>query len=111
MAVLFFNNHQVKVYRQRRVGSTNRHTLSATGTVYAADITPADPERSQFENQAVGKLYICYLEPDTDIKVNDEVVITDITTLNGKRFSVQGVSHWEGFGLVDCKEVSLVAKD
>lgn len=111
MAALFFDNHSVIVYRQKRVGSTNRHTMSATGTVYAADITPAEPARDFYDNQATGKTYTCYLEVTTDVKVGDELVISDTTTLNSKRFAVKGVSHWEGFGAVDCKEVTIVARD
>lgn len=108
---LFFTNHEVTVYRNRRIGSNNRWTMSATGTVEPADITPASLERTEFENSAVGKVYICYMETDVNIKEGDEVVITDSSSLNAKRFSVKGVSRWEGFGIVDSKEITLVSKD
>lgn len=108
---LFFTNHQIQVYRNRRIGSANRFNVSATGTVLPADITPASLERSEFENTAIGKTYIGYCDSTVDIKEADEIVITDTTTLNNKRFSVKGVSIWEGYGIVDCKELTLVSKD
>lgn len=108
---LFFTNHQIQVYRNRRIGSANRFNVSATGTVLPADITPASLERSEFENTAIGKTYIGYVESSNDIKEADEVVIVDSTSLVNKRFSVKGVSTWEGYGIVDCKELTLVSKD
>lgn len=85
--------------------------MSATGTVHPADITPASLERTEFENSAIGKVYIGYVDVATNIKESDEVVVTDTSSLNSKRYSVKGVSHWEGFGVVDCKELTLVSKD
>lgn len=108
---LFFTNHELRVYRNRRIGSTNRYTMSATGTVLPADITPASLERTEFENSAVGKTYIGYLDSTVDVKEGDDVVVVDSTDLNNKRYSVKGVSRWEGFGIVDCKELTLVSKD
>lgn len=111
MASLFFTNHDIQVYRNRRIGSANRFTMSATGTVLPADITPASLERTEFENQAIGKTYIAYVEVDVDIKEGDEAVIVDSSDLSSKRYSVKGVSRWEGFGIVDCKELTLVSQD
>lgn len=111
MASLFFKNHEIQVYRNRRIGSTNRYTVSATGTVHLADITPASLERTEFENQAIGKTYIGYVEVDVNIKEGDEITIVDSSDLSNKRYSVKGVSRWEGFGIVDCKELTLVSKD
>ncbi len=109
MASLFFTNSTIQIYRNRRIGSTNRYTVSATGTVHLSDITPASLERTEFQNQAIGKTYIGYVEVDVDIKEGDEAVVDsgDLST----RYSVKGVSRWEGFGIVDCKELILVAKD
>lgn len=111
MATLFFTNHDIQIYRNRRIGSNNRYTMSATGTVVPADITPASLERTEFENSAIGKTYIGYVDVDLNIKESDEVVVTDTTDLNTKRFSVKSVSRWEGFGIVDCKELTLVSQD
>ena len=85
--------------------------MSATGTVQPIDITPASLERTEFENSAIGKTYTGYCEQDLNIKEGDEIVVTDTSDLNNKRFSVKGVSRWEGYGIVDCKELTLVSKD
>lgn len=111
MANLFFWNHTIQIYRNRRIGTANRYTMSATGTFHPADITPASLERTEFENQAIGKTYIAYVEQDVDIKEGDEVTIADSSDLSSKRYSVKGVSRWEGFGIVDCKELTLVSQD
>lgn len=108
---LFFSNHDIQIYRNRRIGVTDRYNMSATGTVERADINPASLERTEFENSAIGKTYIAYVEVATNIKEGDEVVIADASTLNNKRFSVKGVSRWEGLGIVDVKELTLVSKD
>jgi len=108
---LFFTNHEITVYRNRRIGSSNRYNVSATGTVIPSDITPASLERTKFENQSVGKTYLGYVEVDADVKEGDEIVVTDSSDLNAKRYSVKGVSRWEGFGIVDCKELTLVSMD
>ena len=107
---LFFKTNEIQVYRNRRIGSANRFNVSATGTVLLADITPASLERSEFENTAIGKTYIAYLESTDDVKEADEIVIIG-GTFDGKRFSVKGVSTWAGSGIVDCKELTLVAQD
>lgn len=108
---LFFTNHEIQVYRNRRIGNANRFSISATGTVLPIDITPASLERSEFQNTAIGKTYIGYVEADNDVKEGDDIVVTDSSDLNSKRYSVKGVSRWEGFGIVDCKELTLVSKD
>lgn len=108
---LFFTNHEIQIYRNRRIGSNNRYTMSATGTVLLADITPASLERTEFENSAIGKTYIGYVESSSDVKEGDDIVVRDTTSLIAKRYGVKGVSHWEGFGIVDCKELTLVSKD
>ena len=108
---LFFTNHEIQIYRNRRIGSANRFTMSATGTVNAADITPASLERTQFENQAIGKTYIGYVDVNVDVKEGDEIKVADSSDQNTKRYSVKGVSRWEGFGIVDCKELTLVSQD
>jgi hypothetical protein len=108
---LFFTNHEITVYRNRRIGVTNRYGMSATGTVLPSDITPASLERTKFENQSVGKTYLGYIEVNADVKEGDEIVVTDSSDQNAKRYSVKGVSRWEGFGIVDCKELTLVSMD
>lgn len=108
---LFFTNHEIKVYRNRRIGSNHRYTMSATGTVLPSDITPSGLERTEFQNQNIGKQYLGYIEVNADVKEGDEIVIADSSDLNAKRYSVKGVSRWEGFGIVDCKELILVSMD
>lgn len=108
---LFFTNHQIQIYRNRRIGSNDRYTMSATGTVNPADITPASLERTVFENSAVGKTYIAYLEVNVDVKESDQITVVDSSSQNAKRYSVKSVSTWQGFGIVDCKELVLVSKD
>jgi len=108
---LFFTNHEIQVYRNQRIGSTNRYTISATGTILPSDITPASLERTKFENTAIGKTYLGYVEQEADIKEGDEVVITDTSDLTTKRFAVKSVSRWEGYGIVDTKELTLVSQD
>jgi len=107
MAALFFNNFEISIYRNRQIGSNNRFTMSATGTVHPIDITPASLERTEFENTAIGKTYIAYVDESVDIKEGDEVV----TLSNSKRYSVKSVSLWTGFGIVDTKELTIVSQD
>lgn len=108
---LFFWNHEVAIYRNRQLGAANKWTMSATGTIELADITPASLERTEFENGPVGKTYVAYMEPGTDVKEGDIIIVRDSTTLDSKRYTVKSVSRWEGFGVVDSKELTIVSRD
>lgn len=104
---IFFNSHDVAIYRKRRRGSTNRFGLSATLTVVDADIQPSSLERAQMANGRFGATYECYMDASIDIKEGDQVV----DTATNKRYSVKGVSEWDGAGLLSHKEIILVSED
>lgn len=104
---IFFNSSDVQIYRRRRIGSANRYAISATLTVFPADIQPLDPERLEMVDGRYGATYETFMDASIDIKEGDQVV----DTATGKRYSVRGVSQWSGAGLLDHKEVILVSQD
>lgn len=104
---IYFNSHDIQIYRKRRIGSSNRYAMSATLTVYEADIQPAGAERLQMVDGRFGAVYETYMDASINIKEGDQVVDTS----NGKRYSVKGVTEWDGAGLLDHKEVILVSVD
>lgn len=103
---LFFNNHTITIYRQRRIGSADRYSMSATFTAYRADIQPATQERTEFVQGRFGAVFEAYIEAYADIKEGDQILTED-----GKRYSVKGVNHWEGAGLLDHIHVILTSLD
>lgn len=103
--MLFFPSHQITIYRRRRVGSTNRYSMSATLTVSPADIQPASVERTQFAEGHFGAVFDAYVEESLDIKEGDQIIT------NGKRYSVKGVSRFEDGGMLPHKQILLVAQD
>lgn len=107
---LFFTNHQIQIYRSRRKSNTDRYGLSATFTAYYSDIQPATQERTQFVGGSIGAVYTAFVDATVDIKESDQVHILG-GTYNGKVFSVKGVQHWQGAGLLDHIELVLVAQD
>lgn len=107
---LFFANHQIQIYRNRRKGSSDRYGMSATFTGYNSDIQPASQERTQFIGGSIGAVYTAFVDTDADIKESDQVHIIG-GVYNNKVFSVRGVQHWEGAGLLDYTELVLVAQD
>lgn len=107
---LFFKNHQIQVYRRKRKGTSDRYTLSATFTAYPADLQPMAAERVQFVNGRIGATYDAYVDTSADIKESDQVHIIG-GTYDGKVFSVKGVEHWEGAGLLDHTHIIMVAQD
>lgn len=106
MSVLYFKNHEITIYRTRRKSGTDRYGLSATLTAYSIDIQPSSIERVQMLGTRYGATYDAYVDSAVDIKEGDEVVDE-----SGKRYSVRGVSHYESAGLLDHKEITLVAQD
>ncbi len=107
MNTLYFDNHEITIFRKRRIGSTNRFAISATYTAYRADIQPATRERVEFFNGRFGAVFTAFVEATVDIRENDQVV----TTSDSKRYSVKGVQRWQGAGLLDHLEIVLVSQD
>jgi len=103
---LFFNSNQITVYRNRKVAGKNLFGMSVTGTAYSIDIQPASDQRTQFLNGRFGATFIAYVDSYVDIKEGDQVL-----TEGNKRYSVTGVANWSGAGLLDYKELVLVAQD
>lgn len=105
---VYFTNSNIEIFRKRRIGSTNRFSMSATLTPYLADIQPETrPERVEMDGARYGTLWIAFVDASVDIKENDEIHIVD----TDKVYSVKGVQEWGGAGLLDHKEVTLVSQD
>lgn len=106
---LFYDNHQISIYRNRQIGSTNRFGMSATYTVYPADIQPASLERQQMFPERWGAVFTAFVDASDDIREGDQIVSED-----GKVYSVKGVERWQGGGGIaelDHLELTLVAMD
>lgn len=103
---LFFPSDQIQVYRQRRIGSAHRYSISATGTVWAADIQPASPDRVENIEERFSALQVAYVDVDLDVKEGDK-----IRTSDGREYQVKGIQIWRGAGLLDHKELLLSSKD
>lgn len=104
---VFFNSHDIQLYRRRRISNTDRFSLSATLTVIQADIQPASRERVEMVDGRYGAVWDCYMDSSIDIKEGDQA----IDTATGKRYSVKAVNDWSGAGLLDHKEIILVSQD
>lgn len=103
---LFFKNHQIIIFRKRRISGTDRYSVSATFTAYQADIQPASQERTEFVAGRIGTTFTAFVEATVDIKEGDQV-----RTEDGKKYSVKGVQHWQGAGLLDHIELTLTSQD
>lgn len=103
---LFFQNHEIEIYRNRRKGVTNRFGMSATFTAYNADIQPASQERIEFIAGRIGTTFTAFIEANVDIKEGDQVLTED-----GKRYSIKGVQKWSGAGLLDHIELTMTSQD
>lgn len=106
---LFFPNHQITIYRNRRKGTANRWGMSATFTAYQADIQPASGIRQQQFPDRWGALFSAFVEVSDDIKEGDQIITED-----GKKYSVKGIQRWDGGGVfteLDHLELVLVAQD
>lgn len=103
---LFFRNHQITIYRNRKVAGKDQFGMSATGTASQVDIQPASDSRTEFVGGRIGATFTAFVDVDTDIKEGDQIVTED-----GKRYSVRGVANWQGAGLLDHKEITLVSQD
>lgn len=107
---LFFSSHEINIYRRRRIGSTNRFAMSATFTAYNADIQPASRERIEMVEGRLGKTWSAYTDVSVDVKEGDQLAVTDKNG-NTARYSVRGVSTWDGAGLLSHKELVIVSQD
>lgn len=107
---IFFPNHQITIYRRRRKGSTDKYTMSATFTAYQSDIQPATLDRVTLIGGRIGATYTAFVDTTADIKEGDQVKIIGGAYAN-KVFSVKGVNHWEGAGLLDHTELTLESQD
>jgi hypothetical protein len=106
---LDFPNHQITIYRNRRISSSNRFSMSATFTPYSADIQPGSELRQQLVPERWGAVFTAFVDTSSDIQEGDQVHTED-----GKLYSVRGVQHWEGgggFSDIDHLELVLVALD
>lgn len=106
MASLFFQNHQITIFRRRRISGSDRYAVSATFTAYNADIQPASQERTEFIAGRIGTTFTAFVEATVDIKEGDYVHTED-----GKVYAVKGVMKWEGAGLLDHIELILTSQD
>lgn len=104
---IYFNSHDIEIYRNRRRGSTHRYGMSATLTVVDADIQPASLERTQMFDGRFGTMWDAYVDESIDIKEGDQLVDTS----TNKRYSVKAVTTWDGAGLLSHKELTLVSMD
>lgn len=108
--MLFFQNHEIQIYRRRRKGNTDRYAMSATFTAYQSDIQPASQSRTEFVQGRFGATYTAFVDASVNIKEGDQCRITS-GTYAGKVFSVNGVQVWQGAGLLDHIELVLVSID
>lgn len=106
MSTLFFKSHEITIYRHRRIGSTNRFSMSATFTSLPADIQPATKERMEMFDGRFGSVFTAFVDITVDIKEGDQVVDNQ-----NKKYSVKGMQKWQGAGLLDYIELVLVAQD
>lgn len=106
MSVLYFANNEITIYRNRRIGSSDRYGISATLTSYPADIQPASIARQQLVEGNFGAVYDAFIDVSVDIKEGDQVIDS-----SGKRYSVRGTSRWNNAFLLDHKEILLVSLD
>lgn len=107
MSTLYFTNSQIRIYRFRQVGSSQRWSISATFTAYEATIEPATPQRTEMASGQIGHVFTGFVSIDADVKEGDQLRIIG----DDKIYNVKGVSRWEGAGLLDHLELTLIAED
>lgn len=103
---MFFNNHEITIYRNRKVFNKDQFGMSATGTVQQIDIQPASDERTDFMGGRIGAIFVGYVDSSVDVKEGDE-----IHTEDGKVYAVKGIGVWDGAGLLSHKELTLTSQD
>lgn len=107
---LFFTNHQIQIYRTRRKGTSDRYGMSATFTGFPVDLQPASTERTEFIQGRIGATYTGFVDTDCEIKEGDQARIIG-GAYDGKLFSIKGVQHWDGAGLLDHVELTMTSQD
>lgn len=103
---IFFENHEITIYRNRKVSGKDKFSMSATLTAYAADIQPATDQRTEFVGGRIGATFTAFVDSNVPIKEGDQVLTED-----GKRYSVRGVANYSGAGLLDHVEITMVSQD
>ncbi|TAL08218.1 MAG: hypothetical protein EPO02_13605 [Nitrospirae bacterium] len=103
---VFFQNHQITIYRNRKVANKDKFSMSATLTVYDSDIQPATDQRTEFVGGRIGATFTAFVDSNVPIKEGDQVLTED-----GKRYSVRGVANYSGAGLLDHTELTMTAQD
>lgn len=105
---IHFITSTFEIFRKRRIGSTNRYSMSATLTAYHADIQPeGNPERVGMDASRYGSVWTAFVDTSVDIREGDEIHIVD----TDKIYSVKGVIEYAGANLQDHKELTLVSQD
>lgn len=105
---LYFPSSTFEIHRKRRIGNSNRWSMSATLTAYVADIQPeARPERVQLEGGRVGSVWVAFVDASVDIREGDQIHLLD----TDKIYSVKGVIEYSGANLLDHKELTLISQD
>lgn len=107
MSNIYFPSSSIEIFRRRRIGSSNRFSMSATLTAYSMDIQPGTTDRLLGEGLRAGTLWTAFVDDSIDIKEGDEVHVID----TDKVYSVKGVVEWGGAGLLDHKELTLMSQD
>lgn len=102
---IFFQNNQIQIYRRRRIGSSHRYSMSATGTIWPADIQPASPQRQESIEGRFGAVFTGFVDVDCDVNEGDQI------NVSGKRYNVKGVQIYRDAGLLDHKELLLTSVD
>lgn len=105
---LYFTNSQIIILRNRR-GTGRTLSMSATFTAMQADIQPASPERTEFVNGRPGHVFTGFIDTTHLVKESDRIVVlNDSGNRSSKTYEVKGVSYWQGAGLLDHQELTLV---
>ena len=105
---IYFANSTFEIHRKRRIGVTNRYSMSATLTAYSADIQPEGrPDRIEMSGGRYGTVWTAFVDTSVDIREGDEIHIID----TDKVYSVRGVVEYADASLLDHKELTLVSED
>ena len=104
MSTLFFPSSSIIIKRQHAQGN-NKYTYSATFTAYQADIQPAGPNRTEQNFGRIGLVFDAFVGTDVPVREGDRLVS------DGKTYSVKAVQTWPGAGLLDHRQLVLVAQD
>ena len=66
---IHFPTSNIEIFRKRRIGSTNRYSMSATLTAYHADIQPeGNPERVGMDASRYGSVWTAFVDTSVDIR-------------------------------------------